>query len=236
LGLQDLRYQPRDELELDLKLAPDSGVPDFVFAVVSKEELTVIRDSRWDLTFTKATENSNLPSYLSVMSEIADVTEQLFKPLDKLSLVAVLSNPAILPYFRSLSVTDQPRERPNLPIPVSEREKHIILSLSVPPPSRAADTLSLVTALFALVDALPKVGLRPETKAKVKKTREEVDKEIKEDSEKEKKDEVAAEKLAAKKKAEDERLSRLSAAEQKKALERDRKRTIKKQQGKVVRK
>jgi hypothetical protein len=102
-----------------------------------------------------------------------------------------------LPWSRYLTffplghqVTDQPRERPNFPIPISEREKHIILSLSVPPPSRAADTLPLVTALFALVDALPKVSLRPETKAKVKRTREEVDKEIKEDSEKDKKDEV----------------------------------------------
>ena len=87
-------------------------------------------------------------------------------------------------------MTDQPRERPNLPIPVSEREKHIILSLSVPPPSRVADTQSLVTALFALVDALSKVSLRPETKVKIKRIREEVDKEIKEDSEKDKKDEV----------------------------------------------
>lgn len=87
-GLQDLRYRPRDELELDFKLAPDSGVPDFVFAIVSKEELATIRDSRWDLvrnntwllrpyslslflprqTFTKTTENANLPSSLSVMS------------------------------------------------------------------------------------------------------------------------------------------------------------------------
>jgi len=170
------------------------------------------------------------------MSEFADVTEQLLKPLDKLSLVNVLSDSRILPYFRSLSITDQPRERPHLPIPTAEREKHIILSLSVPPPSQVADTLPLITALFALVDILPKVSLRPETKAKIKKTREEVDKEIKEDSEKDKKDEAAAEKLTAKKKAEDERLSKLSAAEQKKALERDRKRAIKKQQAKVTRK
>lgn len=125
-------------------------------------------------------------------TEIADVTEQLFKPLDKLSLVDVFSNPAILPYFRSLSVTDQPRERPILPIPVAEREKHIILSLSVPPPSQATETRSLVTALFALVDSIPKLSLRPETKAKIRRIRDEVDKEIKEDSEKYKKDEVGS--------------------------------------------
>jgi hypothetical protein len=60
-GLQDLRYQPRDELELDLKLAPDSGFPDFVFAVVSKEQLAVIRDNRWDLVRSDWVASSRCP-------------------------------------------------------------------------------------------------------------------------------------------------------------------------------
>lgn len=67
-ALQDLNYHPKDELELDFKLASDAGVPDFVFAVVAKDELVTIRDKRWDLTFTRTTENSSLPSSLSVMS------------------------------------------------------------------------------------------------------------------------------------------------------------------------
>ena len=71
-------------------------------------------------TFTKTTENASLPPSLSVMSgeqyiplqqslytnqaplEFADVTEQL---LDKHSLAKILNDPAILPYFRSLSVS-----------------------------------------------------------------------------------------------------------------------------------
>jgi Protein of unknown function (DUF1682) len=187
-------------------------------------------------------------------TEFADVTEQL---LDKHSLATILSDPLILPYFRSLSVstsplypapyltsplqqiTDQPRDRPFLPIPAAERQKHIIVSLTAPPPSRAADTVPFISALFGFIDSLQKVSLRPETRTKLKRTREDVDKLIKEDSEKDKKDEVcvflptyyyldwwnwfvsvawqlAAEKLAAKKRAEEERISKLSAAEQKK--------------------
>jgi len=45
-GLQDLGYRPVDEIELDFRLAEG---PDFVFGVVSKEEMVTIRDRRWDL-------------------------------------------------------------------------------------------------------------------------------------------------------------------------------------------
>jgi len=218
---------------LDFRLAEGLGCPDFVFGVVSKEEMVNIRDRRWDLTFTKTSENSSLPPSLSAMSEFADVTEQL---LDKHSLATILSDPLILPYFRSLSITDQPRDRPFLPVPAAERQKHIIVSLTAPPPSRAADTVPFISALFGFIDSLQKVSLRPETRTKLKRTREDVDKLIKEDSEKDKKDELAAEKLAAKKRTEEERISKLSAAEQKKALDRDRKRATRKQQGKVARK
>ena len=59
---------------------------------------------------------------------------------------------------------------------------------------------------------------------------------IKEENERDSKEDAAAEKLAAKRKKEDERMSKLSASEQKKVLERERKRAIKKSQGKVQKK
>lgn len=123
-------------------------------------------------------------------TEFADVTEQV---LDKLALAKLLSaHPTILPYFRSLSLTDQPRERPALPLPAAAREKHLILTLAAPPPTAAADTLPFITALFPFVDALTqgKITLRPETKLKLRKAREDVDKLIKEDAEKEQKEDV----------------------------------------------
>lgn len=171
------------------------------------------------------------------MSEFADITENILKQHGTLSLAKVLSDPAILPYFRSLSLTDQTRGRPTDPIPASDRTKHLILNLAVPSGSQATTTLPLIQAVFQLADVIAGEGgwgigkglvsgkgngvglnsaLRPETRVKLKKVREELDKELREEATKEKKEEQADEKAAAKKKAEEERLSRLSATQQKK--------------------
>jgi hypothetical protein len=88
-------------------------------------------------------------------------------------------------------VTDQPRERPkNGPLTGPEREKHVILSLDAPPASDVGACISLVAAIFTFIDSLSKITLRPETKIKIKKAREELDKDLKKDLEKEKKGEV----------------------------------------------
>ncbi|KAF8165327.1 hypothetical protein B0H34DRAFT_233751 [Crassisporium funariophilum] len=186
----DLQYRPVDDLQLDFKLAPGALADNFVWAIVAKDDLLSVKDNRWDLTFTKTTENAVLPASFSVMSEYADITEHLLKPLGNFSLVTVLQDPKILPYFRSLSITDQPRDRPTTAIPAEEREKHVILTLNAPSPSNAADTAPLVAAMFQFIDQLSKVTLRPETRTKLKKTREVLDKTIKEDAEKEQKEEV----------------------------------------------
>ncbi|PPQ72906.1 hypothetical protein CVT26_014569 [Gymnopilus dilepis] len=235
--LVDLHYRPVDDLQLDFKLAPGVLADGFVWALVAKDELLSVRDGRWDLSFTKAgSENPALPPSILVMSEYADITESLLKPLGNFSLVNALQDTKALPYFRSLSITDQPRDRPARPIPAEEREKHVILSLSVPSSSNVADTAGLVSAMFQFIDSLNKLNLRPETKAKLKKNREEVDKKIKDEAEKEAKEEAQDAKLAAKRKAEEERIAKLSAADQKKELEKERKRALRKAQGKVVRK
>ncbi|KAF8897552.1 hypothetical protein BD779DRAFT_386164 [Infundibulicybe gibba] len=235
--LVDLQYRPQDDIELDFKLIPGTLPHDFVWAVVAKDELLSVKDGRWDLTFTKTTETAALPSTYSVMSEFADVTENLLKPIGAFSLGAILQDPKIQPYFRSLSVTDQPRDRPPSPLPANEREKHVILSLIAPPSSSAKDTAALVAALFPFIDVLGKMVLRPETKNKLKKVREDLDKDLKDDAEREKKEELSQaqdDKKAAKRRAEEERVSKLSAAEQKKILEKERKRTIRKTQGKTA--
>ncbi|KAF9534308.1 hypothetical protein CPB83DRAFT_844026 [Crepidotus variabilis] len=235
--LIDLNYRPVDDLQLDFKLSPGAVADNFVFAVVAKDELPTAKTDRWDLTFTKTSENPSLPPNLSVMSEFADITENILqKSLGTFNLAQVLQDPKIVPYFRSLSITDQPRERPLVPIAAEDREKHVILSLRAPDASHAEDTLPLVAAVFQLIDALHKVSLRPETKNKLKKTREELDKTIKEEAEKEKKEEANDAKAAAKRKAFEERISKLSAADQKKEMEKERKRLLRKSQGKVVRK
>ena len=161
------------------------------------------------------------------------MTENLLKPLGGFNLLAALQDPKILPYFRSLSITDQPRERPEKPIPAQDRERHVILNLALPSSSAAADTVPLVAAIFQLIDNLNKISLRPETKSKLKKARDEIDRAIKEESEKEKKEEEADAKAAAKKRAREEYISKLSAADQQKELEKEKKRNMRKAQGRA---
>ncbi|KAJ7283631.1 hypothetical protein C8J57DRAFT_1293105 [Mycena rebaudengoi] len=208
----DLQYRPKDDLQLDFKLLPDVLPHDFVWAIVSKDELLFVKDDRWDLTFTKTSENPGIPTKFSVMTEFADVTDGVLKNLGP--VLQALQDPKVAPYFRSLSVRPSPCSTLPSPSCLPEREKHVILSLSAPSPSRVADTVELL-----------------------KKVREGTDKDIKVEAEREKKEEEAEAleaKKAAKRKAEEERIAKLSAADQKKVLERERKRSIRKQQGKVT--
>ncbi|KAG5343109.1 hypothetical protein C0989_000099 [Termitomyces sp. Mn162] len=231
--LIDLHYRPKDDITLDFKLAPGALPHDFVWAVVAKDELLSIKQDRWDLTFTKTSENSVLPPSLSVMSEFADVTDTLLKP----ALVAALKNPNLLPYFRSLSVTDQPRQRPQGPLPLNKRQKHVVLSLTLPDHVEVAS--GLLAEIFPFIDSLNAINLRPETKTKLKKVREELDKSLKADAEREKKEEeqqAADDRKAAKRRLEQDKIAKLPAAEQQKKLEKERKRMLRKSQGKVVRK
>lgn len=45
----DLQYRPKDDLQLDFKLLPGALAHDFVWAVVSKDELLSVKNDRWDL-------------------------------------------------------------------------------------------------------------------------------------------------------------------------------------------
>jgi len=231
-GLIDLLYVPKDDVTLDFKLHTTVTVPEFVWALVAKGEANAIKTERWDLTFTKTTENPRLPPNLVIMSEYADVTENLLKIAGP--VLEALKDPMIQPYFRSLSITDQPRVRPSA-VPAN-RAKHVILSLAVPPASHVDISTPLVSAVFGLIDALEKINIRPETKSKIKKTRENFVKTLKDEAAREAREEAADAKLAAKRRAEEERIASLSAAEQQKLLERDRKRNLRKTQGKVVKK
>jgi len=107
--------------------------------------------------------------------------------------------------------------------------------------------------MFTLIDLLDaKLPLRPETKAKLRTRREEVEEDLRKEAAKERIEEAEENKRAAKKKAEEDKVSKLSAAEQKKVSnvldsdslyldrdrpqfeEKERKRAIRKQQGKMV--
>ncbi|KAL4081882.1 hypothetical protein V8B97DRAFT_2031502 [Scleroderma yunnanense] len=250
----DLRYEPYDALTFDFTIDTDAAavIPDCIWAVVRKSELTSIRNSRWDLTFTRTTDHPSLGSTLSVLSEFADVTDVFFKlvlPHTSTSLPAVITS--ALPYLRVFSITDQPQERPSVSA-LATKSKRVILTFDLP--KDVDSILPLLEGTFTLVDVLAsgKVALRPVTRAKIKKVREDVEKVIKEEAAKEKREEADEDKRNARRKAEEERIAKLSASEQKKVisplplifrafmsaqlLEREHKRAIKKSQGKLVRK
>ena len=131
------------------------------------------------------------------MSEFADVSDALFKLhlSPSTTLTTLLATPPFLTYLRSLSITDQPLERPQSDASYVARTnttKRVILDINLPDPRHASDILPLVDAVFALLDlsAAGKVVLRPETKAKIRKVREVIEKEIKEEEGREKKVEV----------------------------------------------
>lgn len=125
-----------------------------------------------------------------------------------------------------------------MPVPADQRERHLILSLRLPSSAHAGVTLPLVRAVLAFIDALEapgsKFSLRPETRTKLRKTRDELDETLRREAEAEKREEVELEKAAEKKRIEADRVNKLSAAEQKKELERDRKRQLRKAQGKTA--
>jgi len=75
-----------------------------------------------------------------------------------------------------------------------------------------------VSALFGLIDALEKINLRSETKTKIKRTRENFAKSVKDEAEREAREDAADAKLVAKRRAEEERVASLSAAEQQKVI------------------
>jgi hypothetical protein len=75
-------------------------------------------------------------------------------------------------------------------VPPAEREKHVILSLTAPPSAHADVTVPLVTGVFTFIDSLSRCNLRPETKTKIKKTREDIDKDLKDEILRDKKEEV----------------------------------------------
>lgn len=152
------------------------------------------------------------------MSEFADVTDVFFKlaiPHTSSSLPALIAS--TLPHLRVFSITDQPEERPTVSA-LAAKSKRLVITLNLP--RDVDDILPLLEGTFALVDLLAtgKVTFRPDTRAKIKKVREDVEKGIKEEASKEKKEEAAEDKRAARRKAEEDRVAKLSPSEQKKVI------------------
>ena len=95
----------QDALEARLK-SIQSSYDGFVWAVVNKGGMRQLRDDRYDISLTSTKDHPRLPSWATVMSESAEVTETLLTP----ELIKVIEQAG--PAFEYLIVTDQPVDKP----------------------------------------------------------------------------------------------------------------------------
>jgi len=241
-SLFNLDYQPTDTLILDFTLPTLPNTGNWVWAIIKKDSMEKQRKNRWDLTFTKASDNPLLPKGTILMAEAADVAECIFKLLSSTSsparnLFTAINN---TPQFRSLIITDQPTQRPLEPIPPNKKERHLHLTLDVP--ATKTDQSTLLLAIFDLIDLLSAsapnqtgyLNLRPETKNRLKTRRETLEAELRKDAEREQKEIEEEARRSEKKKEKDEAMSGMSGHGQRKALEKEQKRALRKAQGKMV--
>lgn len=103
----------KSKAELDAKDSrfkglQNSGYDACVWAVVHKEQMKGLRDERYDVSLTATKDHKSLPTWASVMSESAEVTETLLTK----ELIECLEK-AGEEAFEYLIVTDQPIDKPS---------------------------------------------------------------------------------------------------------------------------
>ncbi|KAI3527174.1 hypothetical protein CSPX01_17186 [Colletotrichum filicis] len=199
-----------------------STYDNFVWAIVSKERMKQVRDDRYDVSITFTKDNAKLPNWVTVMSESAEITEQLMTP----ELIKAVE--AAGDAFDYLIVSDQPIERPST-IEETTPRKRVFLRYRIPSSNNYESLLPLFEYFVRIPDALVSgAHFRPEVLRKVRSVREETIAQLKKAAEAEKAEERTLEREKQKKAKRDAELSALDAKAQKKYLERERERDLKK--------
>ncbi|KAI9667155.1 MAG: hypothetical protein M1831_001332 [Alyxoria varia] len=189
----------------------------FVFAVVHKEMMKTLRDNRYDLSLTVTKDHQKLPSWATVMSESAEITESLLTP----ELCKAVEEAGEV--LESLIVTDQPLDQPKTVDDAAPR-KRTTLSMRIPSTEEQIKaTLPLFRYFLRLPDILCAAPrFRAEALRRVRATRDEEIRKIKKTSEDEKAEERRTKAEKEKKEEREKKLRNLSADEQRKALEKER--------------
>lgn len=195
----------------------------FVFAVVHKDLMKRLREDRYDISLTASKDHAKLPVWVTVMSESAEVTDTVLTP----ELIKAINDAG--DDFEALVITDQPMDQPKK-LDETVPRKRINLSTKLKSSGTGYDsTLPLFQYFLRLPDFLvSKAHFRPEALRRIKATREEQIAKIRRLDEDEKAEErkLAGDKL--KKEKRDAMLSRMSADEQRKYLDKERDRDSKK--------
>lgn len=84
----------------------NSSYDPFIWAVVHKNTMRKLRQDRYDVSMTQTKDNAKLPSWVTVMSESAEVTDTLLTP----ELIKAIEQADDA--FEYLIISDQPIEKP----------------------------------------------------------------------------------------------------------------------------
>lgn len=85
----------------------DSGYDGFVFAIVHKDVMKRLRDERYDISLTTTKDHAKLPTWASVMSESAEITEAMLTK----DVVAAIEKIGV-DGLESLIISDMPEDAP----------------------------------------------------------------------------------------------------------------------------
>ncbi|KAL2256517.1 hypothetical protein VTK26DRAFT_1541 [Humicola hyalothermophila] len=199
-----------------------STYDNFVWALVHKECMRQVRDDRYDVSLTYTKDNSKLPNWLTVMSESAEITDALLTP--ELIKAAEAAGDA----FEYLIVSDQPVEKPKTLNETAPR-KRVFLKYRIPSNNDYTSLLPLFSYFLRITDLLVQVAhFRPEVARKVKAVRDDMIRQIQKADEESRAEERAQERERAKKAKRDQELNALDAKAQKKYLEREREKELRK--------
>ncbi|KAG0162533.1 hypothetical protein DFQ28_001113 [Apophysomyces sp. BC1034] len=210
--------RPTDRVTVDITLAKEVSQK-FVFAILSASNAKDLRENRFDLkSMTRVSQSSEIPSNLTVYSESQKMTDMI--------LATKLGQTVREPSFESLVISSMPKLEPKK----YEGDGHMVISLAFEL-STGSQPDTLVQIACELPDIIKSLHMTPEIQNKLRKNREDIEKQFAKRTAEERAEELARKKAEAKK-AEEERVKKLSPTEQRKWEEKERAREMKKAQKK----
>ncbi|KAJ1335397.1 PAT complex subunit CCDC47 [Microdochium nivale] len=199
-----------------------SSYDGFVWAVVNKDKMQKLRDDRYDVSITFTKDNAKLPQWTTVMSESAEITTALLTD----ELAAAITQAGEL--FDCLVISDQPTDKPKT-IDETTPRKRMLLRYRLPSSDNYDELLPLLACFIRMSDHLAATAhFRPEVMRKIKSVRDENVRQIQKVLDEEKAEERALERDKTKKAKRDAELAGLDAKAQKKYLDKEREKELRK--------
>lgn len=220
---------------------PNSSFDGFVFAIVHKDLMKRLRDDRYDLSLTTTKDHPKLPIWYTVMSESAEITDALLTP--ELLKVVEQAGDAL----EALVISDQPMDRPKKcvaphlsPFPLSTNtrrldetnpRKRVTLSMTLPSSGDYSATLPLFSYFLRLPDQLVSgAHFRPEALRRVRQTREDELRKLRKLDDETRAEERKLEADKQKKLERERKLKNMSADDQRKYLDKEREKNLRRSQ------